>query len=307
MRKSWYDPEAAEAVRTVSEVRSTQVARRRHLDTERESRLGACLIYPLRDGPGIVLLLLMPPFLLLLSLPVFDWIAIVDPFRRADWALGLLALPIFLPLMFAFAMVFGYCLLVLGQMLVASALGEYDHPAWPEWDGSAIAEGIGRWVWAFIVGVALGVFPTVAYWISCGTIDWFDRVVFADLVLLGTAYAQVALAASLLHDSLLAANPVTVLIAIGRLGWDCVQPCVSAGVAMLMGGGILWSVFFVIPTMKLGALALWGFWIFALYAAMVVFRMLGLTYHAHERALHWFRNRPRWATSSRAGRLYSNS
>ena len=29
------------------------------------------------------------------------------------------------------------------------------------------------------------------------------------------------------------------------------------------------------------AVALWAFWVFVLYEAMVVMRMLGLTYHAH--------------------------
>ena len=61
--------------------------------------LGSCLVYPLRDGPGVGLLVFFPPWLWLLSLPVFDWIAIIDPLAKGNWALGLLVLPIFLPLL----------------------------------------------------------------------------------------------------------------------------------------------------------------------------------------------------------------
>jgi len=255
----------------------------------------------------VALLVFMPPCLLLLSLPVFDWIALVDPFRRANWALGLLALPIFLPLMFSFAMTFGYSLLVLGQMLVSSALGEADQPHWPEWNPDSISEGLGRWLWAAIVGLGIGGFPIVAYWIYCGNIDWFDRMVFAELAILGAGYAQMALAAALLHDNVLAANPVTVFAAILRIGWDYVQPAIVAGLAVIVAAVVLWSVLFSIPSLKLAALGLWGFWVLMLYEAMVVFRMLGLTYYAHSIDLVWFRKRPKWTRSSRSGQIYSNS
>src|SRR4051812_18130709 len=155
MRRDWYDANAP-VIPTASEVRASRSARRDRLRREGGGGLGASLLYPLTDGPGVALLLVMPPLLFLLSLPLFDWIAIVDPFRRADWALGLLALPIFLPLLVSFAMVLGYTLLVLGQMLVSSALGESDQPDWPEWNSEAISEGLGRWLWAAVFGLAVG-------------------------------------------------------------------------------------------------------------------------------------------------------
>jgi len=249
----------------------------------------------------------MPPLLFALSLPVFDWIALVDPLQRGDWALGLLALPIFLPLLFSFTMTLGYTLLILGQMLVASAMGETDQPNWPEWNPETITEGLARWIWAALFGIALGGFPTVLYWIYCGSIDWFDRVIFADLIILGAGYAQMGLAAALLHETLVAANPITVVIAMVRIGWDYVVPSLVTGVGVMLSGAALWVVLFRIPSIRLAALGLWGFWIFALYAAMVSIRMLGLTYYAHSDALAWFRFRPKWATSTRAGRLYTNS
>jgi hypothetical protein len=306
MRKAWYDPNAP-IVPTATEVRVAREVRSERRRRVRGTGLGACLVYPLTDGPGVALLVVMPPILFLLSLPVFDWIAIVDPFRRANWALGLLALPIFLPLLTTFLLVMGYSLLVVGQMLVASAMGEYDQPSWPEWNSATISEGLGRWLWAAVFGVAIGGFPIVAYWIYCGNIDWFDRMVFAELAILGAGYAQMALAAALLHESLVAANPITVVAAIGRIGWDYVQPALVGGIAIMLGGGLLWLVLFGMPSLHLAALALWGFWVYALYAGMVVLRVLGLTYFAHSDALVWFRDRPRWTVSSRAGRLYTNS
>lgn len=306
MRKVWYDSHAP-LVPTVSELRTAGDERRRRRIRGSAARLFSCLLFPISDGPGVALLVVMPPLLFVLSLPVFDWIAIVDPFRRGDWALGLLALPIFLPLLLSFTMTLGYTLLVLGQMLVSSALGEPDQPNWPEWNPETIAEGLGRWLWAGVFGLTLGGFPIVLYWIHCGNIDWFDRIVFAELVILGAGYAQMALAAALLHDTIVGANPITVLVAIGRIGWDYVQPCIVAGIALMAAGGLLWKVLFDMPTLRLAALGLWGFWVFALYAAMVVVRMLGLTYFQHADALAWFRTRPRWTVSSRSGRIYSNS
>jgi hypothetical protein len=306
-RKSWYDASAADAVRLVRTRREPGPWRGRRRRRLGLGLLGSCLAYPLRDGPGVGLLVLFPPCLWLLTLPVFDVIALIDPFNKGNWALGLLVLPIFLPLLFSFTMTLGYVLLFLGQVLVASALGEDDHPRWPEWRPPEIAEGLARWIWAAFFGLVLGGFPLMVYWVRCGTIDWFDRVVFAELVILGAGYAQMALAAALLHDSLIAANPYTVLQAIVRVGWDYVLPCVVTGVALMLAAGALWGVLFVVDSFRIAALGLWGFWIFGLYAAMVALRLLGLTYHDHAHRLLWFYDPPRWATSVRIGRIYANS
>jgi hypothetical protein len=308
LQKPWYDERAADAVRLVrapaprSQWRSRRRPKRRGL-----ALLGSCLAYPLQDGPGIALLVFFPPWLWLLSLPVFDWIAIIDPLDKGNWALGLLVLPVFLPLLFSFLMTLGYVLLCLGQMLVTSALGEDDHPRWPAWHPAEISEGLSRWLWAGMFGLVLGGFPLAAYWVRCGPIDWFDRVVFAELVIVGAGYAQMALAAALLHDSLIAANPYTVLRAIVRVGWDYVQPCLVAGVCVMLAAGAFWAVLFGVPSFRLAAFCLWAFWVFTLYGAMVTLRMLGLTYHQHAGELLWFYDAPRWATSARVGRLYANS
>ncbi len=307
MRKRWYNAGsgARTTVRIVSQATSLGPSRRLHARIA--PGLRECLIYPLVDGPGVGILVFLPPVLLLQSLPIFDVISIIDPFQRGNWAIGLLVLPIFLPLMFSFAMIFGYALVYFGQMFVASSLGEPDHPRWPDWDPPEIFEGIGRWLWAGLFGLVIGGFPVIVYWLYCGDIDWFDDLVLLDLVMIGTGYALMALAASLLHDSVAAANPVTVITAIVRVGWDYVRPCLTGGLALSISAAFLWCILFRIGSMRLAFFSLWAFWVVALYLVMVVLRMIGLTYHAHADDLGWFRERPKWGTPSRFGKIYTNS
>ncbi len=304
MRKEWYNPDEADAIRVVRPGGRMPVTRRRGRP---RSGIGDCLLYPLVDGPGVGLLLFFPPVLWFLSLPVFDFIAIVDPFRKGNWALGLLVLPVFMPLLFSFVMTLGYILLFLGQMLVASAVGEDDHPRWPEWHPASIAEGVGRWLWAIVFGIALGGFPIIVYWMNCGDLDWLDWFIIADLVMLGAGYTQMALAAALLHDTLLAANPVTVVPSIARVGWDYVRPALVGGLTVMLAAGIFWIVVFRMPSLSMAILGLWVFWVFILYEAMVVLRLLGLTYFAHSHELLWFHQRPKWGTPGRFGKIYTNS
>lgn len=306
MRKAWHNPDTPENVRVVRHAdRPTETWRARN--RPRRATLVDALLYPLRDGPGVGLLVFFPPALWILSLPVFDVIAIIDPFRKGNWALGLLVLPVFMPLLFSFAMTFGYTLVFLGHLLVANAVGEDDHPRWPEWHPVEITEGIGRWAWAALFGASLGGFPIVLYWKVCGDLDPVDWFVMADLVILGAGYAQMALASALLHDTVIAANPYSVICAIGRVGWDYVRPSVVSGIALMIAAGMFWVVVFRMPSLRSAFLGLWAWWVFVLYEAMVALRLLGRTYHAHAHELLWFHRRPKWGTPSRFGRIYPNS
>ncbi|MDR3639435.1 MAG: hypothetical protein P4L84_36885 [Isosphaeraceae bacterium] len=307
MRRSWSNAGAADDVRVVKREDRYRVLSTRYLRNRAPVRLSECLAYPFTDGPGVGLLLFFPPALWLLSLPVFDVIAVLRPFTKGDWALGLLVLPVFLPLLFSFVMTVGYVLLFLGEMLVASAIGEMDHPRWPEWHPNAIAEGLARWIWAFLFGAGLVTLPIAAYWARCGEIDLTDRVVITALVILGVSYAQMALAAALLHDHILAANPVTVIVAVARVGWGYVPSCIVSGLALLMIFGAASALLTEHVSFRLAAVSLWVFWIATLYASMVVMRLLGLTYYRNAERLGWFRRRPRWSAPSRIGRIYENS
>ena len=257
-------------------------------------------------GPGWAYWCLLPPVLWFLSLPIFDIIAMMQPLK-SHWALGLLIVPVLVPVLFSFAMTFGYALLFLGHVLVSSALGEIDHPRWPEWHPADISEGICRWFWAALFGVMLGGIPIAFYWLHCGEIDWFDWFVFAELIMFGAGYAQMALAASLLHENIIAANPITVFSSIFRLGVAYLRPCLVASITLVLSGLGVWGLLYKMPSMWMEAVALWAYWLLTLYGAMVTLRMMGLTYHAHALDLSWFRRRPRWASSRHQGQIYVNS
>ena len=306
--KNWYDADASSSLRVI---RRSSLDEAYSLERWRHPRtaptLAECLLYPLADGPGLGLLVLFPPILWFLSLPVYDFIAVIQPLTKSDWALGLMVMPIFIPMLVSFTTVVGYMLLFLGHVLVASAMGENDHPRWPEWAPDDVAEGLGRWIWALLTGAAVAGLPAFAYWQGYGAVDWRTGGVLGALVLVGVGYTQMALAASLMHDTIIAANPVTVVVAVRRIGWGYLLPTVVASVVaagMVLG---VYALVFHVPRMWIEAVALWAFWFFALYGGMVVLRMLGLTYHANAMELYWFRRRPKWATGTRAGRIYANS
>lgn len=306
--KRWYDPQAASVLRVIPRAEQDEcwnASRWRHARVQ--PGLGECLVYPLRDAPGLGLLVLLPPVMWVLSLPIFDLISYLEPATKADWALGLVIVPIMLPMVFSFLMTFGYALMFLGHMLVASSLGENEHPRWPEWHPSDIAEGIGRWFWAGLFGAVVGGGPLLVYWRFRGDAGLLDWAILVVLVVAGVGYAQMALAAALLHDNIVAANPYTVVTAIARIGWDYLRPCLVATLTMSMLGMGVWTMLYRMPSMWSEGVAIWLFWVLLFYAAMVVMRMLGLTYHAHAVHLLWFRKRPRWASSRRDGRLYANS
>jgi hypothetical protein len=306
--KRWYDPDAELSVRVIPQAdRNEPFNSTRWRHPRVAPRLGECLLYPLTDGPGLGLLVFLPPMLWVLSLPIFDVIAMIQPFTKGDWTLGLLVVPVMIPMLFSFAMIFGYALLFLGHVLVSSAMGENDHPRWPEWQPSDISEGICRWFWAALFGVMLGGIPIAFYWFHCGTIDWFDWFVFGELIMFGAGYAQMALAAALLHENIIAANPITVISSIFRLGVAYLRPCLVASITLGLSGLGVWGLFYKLPSMWMEAVALWAYWLLTLYGAMVTLRMMGLTYHAHALDLSWFRRRPRWASSRHQGQIYVNS
>ena len=170
--KRWYNPEAALSVRVVPRSdrdESFNMPRWRHPRVA--PSLVECLIYPLTDGPGLGLLVFFPPILWVFSLPIFDIIAVLQPLTKERLGAGLMVVPVMVPVVFSFSMTFGYALLFLGHVLVSSALGENDHPDWPEWHPADIAEGICRWFWAALFGVAIGGGPLALYWMHCGDID----------------------------------------------------------------------------------------------------------------------------------------
>lgn len=74
--KRWYNPDDSLSIQVISHVdrdAPINVSRWRHARVA--PSLAECLVYPLSDGPGLGLLILLPPVLWFLSLPIFDIIA----------------------------------------------------------------------------------------------------------------------------------------------------------------------------------------------------------------------------------------
>lgn len=253
----------------------------------RDDRLRHCWTYPMMDGPGVALLFCLPPFLAVMALPVLDLMVQFKPSNALN-PVNLLIIPFTLPLVTSFALTIGYLLIFLGRMLSASAIGEEDHPRFPTWNRIEILEELARWIWAGLMGLAIGGLPAALFWVRCGDLDPLDWFFFFDLIVLGVSYAQMALMAALFHESLAAANPITVLAAIGRIGWDYLAPCLMTGACVLLGTTSWVLVLYRSPGVGWGVVGLWACWVMTLYVAMVLCRMLGLLYARHAKLLRWF-------------------
>jgi hypothetical protein len=233
----------------------------------------------------------LPPLLWISSVLFYEGVTAVV--EGGGSPAGLMGLLIAMPTGAGLLLSGGYTLLFLGRVLAASALGEAHHPRWPDWDVTAIFHGLARWLLAGVLGGVVGGGPALAYWLHCGPVEPADAAIIAGLLTLGAGYGLMALLASILHEDVRAANPLTVLRAIVTLGPGYIRPCLVCGGAILLTGSILYGASRVDnPLLARGII--YVFWLVALYATMVVFRVLGLFYGQHARALGWFRNRKRW-------------
>ena len=257
-----------------------------------ESRLRESLRYPFWGATGVALLVIFPPILWLVTIVVMvlgsalvlgsGLVKIVSLISMIPAGLGLLGAG-------------GFLLLYLAKVLASSAIGEMHHPKWPDWEISALTFGLGRWLVAFFVGGVVGGVPAIAFWIYCGDIGFFDAIILAELIAVGAIYALMALLASILHDDIWGANPITVLRAIRIVGWGYAEPCLVSGIAVVLACTVL-GLAVELESPFLSAIFFYLFWVFALYEAMVVLRVLGLFYRKHARALGWFRGRTGWSS-----------
>ena len=258
------------------------------------SRLRDCFAYPLVDGPGIGLLVGLPPFLAFMALPIFDLLVSFSPDNALN-PVNLLIVPFSIPLVTSFTLTSGYLLLFLGRTLESSSIGEEDHPRWPIWDRLEILEELGRWTWAGLMGAAIGGLPALLFVKLWGISGRGDAAIFVFLLAPGIAYAQMALVAAILHDTPLAANPAIVARSLAIMGRSYLAPSLAI-VAAIVVDLAAWDVVLTrSPTVWHGLFGLWGCWVLTLYEGMVVVRILGTTYHRHADALDWFHGRSRRA------------
>jgi hypothetical protein len=271
--------------------------------------LAEALTFPLKDGPGLVLLILFPPFLTIMSVPVFDIVLFFQDGPRGGFnPLALLLVPFALPLIISFTLTGGYLLLYFARVLTDGAMGRDDHPRFPLWDRQTILEGLGRWIWAGIVGLGIGALPALLYAKlrggEFGPVDW---AVVAVLIGLAAGYVQMGLAAAILHDNLAMAHPLAIARAVRVVGRDYLVPWILTALALLVAV-VLWRiVMYHAPDLTLAAIGLWGLWVLLLYEGMVITHVLGRVCFRNAIGLGWFRREPGWSSWERSGRIYSNS
>lgn len=244
------------------------------------------LLYPLRGDSGVAILAFMPVGFWFATVPLFGLV----PTFVDGTGLSLFALIFLFPVLILLIVILGQMLGFLGKVLVSSALGEIPPPRAPGWGLSEVGSTLARWIGALILGVVIGGAPTLIYWINCGEVDWLDRIVILDLVIPGLAYAQMALLATLLHETPWAGNPITVFQGIWGVGWSYAKPCLRSGTMLIL----VWILFEIVMRIKdpLGqAVAYWLFCFVVVYASIVVMRWLGLFCHRHQVILEWFPER----------------
>jgi len=249
-----------------------------------------------------------PPFLTIMSVPVFDIIPLFQSGSGGGFnTLAILLVPFAMPLIISFTLTFGYVLLYMGRALADSSMGRSDHPRYPLWDWQTIVEGIGRWIWAGIIGVGIGGMPAWLYGQIIGHFGPVDQIILALLLGLGIGYAQMGLAIAILHDNLASAHPMAIGQAIARIGRDYLMPWLVTTMAVLFMGLAWYTILALAPNLAVAAAGLWGFWVFFIYQGMVVMHVLGWCCFRNGAALGWFRHAPRWGSWDRPGRLYTNS
>ncbi|CAN5796174.1 hypothetical protein BH23PLA1_BH23PLA1_26970 [soil metagenome] len=259
--------------------------------TRPETSLGESFRYPFWDGSGLTALVMLPP-----ALTVTTVIMAVVLMALDEGGAMLLIVGFAVPMIVLALFVLGYCCLVLGRFLMTSAWGEVLHPLWPRGDVFENLNALGRWAWATLIGGAIGGLPALVYWMNCGPVDWLDRIVLVELAALGAAYAQMALVGTLLHEDILATNPLTVFRAIARIGWEYLRPCLVTGASVTILA-VLLALASEIPNGFLLLLSLWLIWVVGLYLVLVSLRVLGLCYFRNADRIGWFRERPRWGAT----------
>lgn len=252
-----------------------------------ETSLGVSLLYPFWDWAGLGLLAFTPLILAGLSFLLINlsgYLLFLNFFTGPAYVL-------FIGASFALAVILGHTCRHLGLFLIESCSGSPAHPGRPDFETFESLVFLGRWMWAGVLGLVLGGGTAILYVIgNGGVVRLQDRLAIAFLSALWAIAGPLALLATTLFDSIGAAGPGTVLGALFRLKTAYVRPgLVAAGSIALI---CFWSSY-VLETESVvaQAIGLWGLWLFALSAALVSIRVLGLCHFRHADRAGWIRSR----------------
>ncbi|APW62331.1 hypothetical protein [Paludisphaera borealis] len=243
------------------------------------------LLYPFWDANGLAFLVIFPIMWWLIALPTFEYLSAV-----VGGETGAIGPPVkfLIPSLMGLIIVSGYTLAYLNQVFLSSATGDVRHPRWPDLDLWELVRTVIRWAWVLLAGFLVGGVPAWMLLSSCEEPQTLDWIAFGAMLAAGAFYAQVSFVALLLFDDLLAANPVTVGLAVWRTGLSFLRPFAFTVVAATLVGGFLVMILHISnPFLAIGSWLI--FWGVAFYAALTAMHLLGLEYHRNARALDWFR------------------
>lgn len=261
--------------------------------------LAANILYPIWDGNGLAMILFVSPPLWISSMLSLGLIPnyVIKPDRdtREGLAMVMGALTLIFPMLLIMTAMIGYLCTFLGNVIRQSAFGDLHHPRVPAWQTGTIVYNLMHWGCATFAGWVV-VCPLLMLLTSVrGPVGLEDTWIVAILAAPGVIYASVALVAILLFDSLVAANPATVLRVLAKGGASSLKLAVAMPIAVGVTaevGALLFRLADKGLLLLLGGV--WLYWVAVLYEAMVIARMLGVYYHAHAQKIGWFKERPQW-------------
>ena len=258
-------------------------------------------LYPLRAAEGIAMAAALGTVAWVMGtlVPEYCLALIADGEKLGTPTMGqLVSLITALPVLLMIPPVAIYWLQYLARVLVASAEGEARPPRPPDRNFDGLLDGLGRWlIWA-VLGAGVALLPLAAYGSAASAgASWNPRIA-AGLGLLGLPYALMALLMAFLHDDALAANPVAVLFALGRLGPSFLGLSLTIAATLGLAGGAFAAAFSLRNQhFSLYVTACLACWLLTVWSSIVAMRTMGAYYHPRRARLGWRRERPRWGAS----------
>ncbi len=249
-------------------------------------------LYPLRgaDSLGIIVALAVIDWVFFQLVPEYCFQVMEDSSSMGASLMGMLFVMVAgVPVALLSPLVVSFTLQYLARVLVSSAMGETTPPRSPDRNFDGFFNGLGPWIVWLILGLGVGLLPTLWLVNSRAEGDRFPWIAVL-LALAGLPYILASLMMSFLHDDPLAAKPWAVLSGLVRLGAPFLVLCIFIATAVGAALGTFGLALLVRPRLFWTYLLLGvGCWGVFQWTAIVVMRLLGTYYYHHKDELGWLR------------------
>jgi hypothetical protein len=263
----------------------------------------ASILYPLRGAEALAMAAIMGGVFWGFTILVPEYCLTVwnDANALGTPSMGMLVILISaIPALLLSPLMLFYLLQYLGRVLITSARGDTVPPRTPDRNFEGVFHGLSPWFFWLVLGGMVGALPLALFVLLGGHTESGGSLGTACAVFFGLAYAQVALMRSFLCDHPLAAAPPGVVGTLMRHGGSLLPTLLKvsailglAGLALALLLALRTSLFWPYLVIVL------GWWILAIWIAIVAMRMLGLYYFRHRDRLKWQSVDPRWGINWR--------